>query len=221
MIRFKNRIEAGQKLAVALSKYKGEDVVVFALPRGGVPLGVEIARDLNLPLELIIVRKIGHPMTPEYAVCAIAEDGDRLCNEKEIVSLDAEWLKTSSDLERKEAERRRVTYLGKKEPAIIDNKTIILVDDGVATGLSIRLAIKELRHGNPAKIIVAIPIIPKDALGALKEEADELVFLDAPTFYLGGISAYYDDFPQVSDDMVINLLRSINKDSSKIDQSSQ
>lgn len=206
-MRFKDRTEAGQKLAQALTKYKSETTVIYALPRGGVVLGYEIAKELNAPLSLIITRKIGHPSQPEYAICAVAEDGDMLCTEEERVAVNPDWLAQESARERSEAARRRETYLKGRMPTSAANKTAIIVDDGIATGLTMLLSIREVKHRNPKKIIVAIPVAPIEAAEKIKKEVDELVVLDIPDFYLGAVGAYYDEFPQVTDEEVIKLLK--------------
>ncbi len=181
-MRFKDRTEAGQKLAKALAKYKGEKVVVYAIPRGGVVLGVEIAKALGASLDLVITRKIGHPSNPEYAVCVIAEDKDLLCDEAERKGLDPKWLAKAMEKERLEAKRRREVYLKSKTRP-------------------------EVGHKKPARLIAAVPVMPAEMIGKVKAEADELVALDIDANYLGAVGAYYDDFPQVSDEEVIGLLQ--------------
>lgn len=206
-MRFKNRTEAGKKLAQALEKYQGQEGIVYALPRGGVALGVEIAKALQMPLDLVIPRKIGHPRNPEYAICAVAENGEMVCNEREAARLDPQWLKQQLDKERKEARRRRERYLGGSEPLSAAGKTAILVDDGIATGLTMQAAIRDVRHRNPAHIVVAIPVAPKDTAATLAREVDDVVGLEITDFYRGAVGAYYDDFLQVSDEEVIELLQ--------------
>lgn len=205
-MHFRNRLEAGQKLAELLKKYKGQDVVVYALPRGGVVLGYEVAKELGAPLNLIITRKIGQLLQPEYAVCAVAEDGDLLCNEEERAALDPQWLKTEIEKEQNEARRRRETYLGKKKIATAQGKIAIVIDDGIATGLTMLLAIDEVKHENPKEIIVAVPVVPMDVAEKIKQKTDKLVALDIPVFYAGAVGAYYDEFPQVEDEEVSKLL---------------
>lgn len=210
-MRFKNRRQAGQlladKLAEILMSHPNEAAAVYALPRGGVVLGAEIAKSLNLPLDLVITRKIGHPENPEYAICAVAEDGDYLCDPSEQALVDQQWLEAEFGKERKEAQRRRLTYLGERQTISPENKNAILVDDGIATGLTMRLAIKEIRHSSPKRVIVAVPVAPPGIAEQLEAEVDNLVTLDIPEFYLGGVGSYYDEFPQVTDDEVIKLLQ--------------
>lgn len=205
-MRFRDRNEAGQKLAAALSKYKGGDVVVYAMPRGGVPLGIAVAEFLSSPLDLVIVRKVGHPFSPEYAVCAVTEAGERLCNEEEVKALPKEQLEKIFAAEILEAGRRRKAYLGDRDRISPAGKTAIVVDDGVATGLTLRLALKEIKKGKPKLLVAAVPVIPKETAEIIKKESDELVALDIPDIYLGAVGAYYDEFPQLSDDEVRNLL---------------
>lgn len=210
---FKDRIDAGKKLTGALEKYNGEGVVVYALPRGGVVLGAEVARVLHTPLDLVIPRKIGHPLNPEYAICAVTESGELICNEEERATIDKEWLKEAIEKEKREAKRRRETYLGLGKPNLrvyetlrLKGKTAIIVDDGVATGLTIRAAIKDIRVKNPKKLVVAVPVVPKDVAEILRKESDELVALEIPEHYLGAVGAYYCGFGQVEDEEVIKLL---------------
>lgn len=203
---FKDRQDAGRQLADALSRYADTDAVVYALPRGGVVLGYEIAKKLRAPLDLVITRKIGHPSNPEYAVCAVAEDGDMVCDEAERAALDKRWLKIEAEKERQEAKRRRETYLGGRKMISAKERTAILVDDGIATGLTMLLAIREVKHQHPNRVVVAIPVVPKDTAKKIQEEADELVALSIPFSYLGAVGAYYADFRQVNDEEVLRLL---------------
>lgn len=205
-MRFHNRIDAGRQLALALTKFRGQDGIVCPLPRGGVELGVEIARVLAMPLDLVIPRKVGHPLNPEYAVCAVTEFGAPICNEHEIAQLDPAWLRQSVENERREARRRRERYLATRAPVPAEGKIVILVDDGIATGLTLRAAIQDIRARRPRRLIAAIPVAPKAAAEQLLREVDELFALDVPDFYLGAVGAYYDEFPQLSDDTVVQLL---------------
>ena len=208
---FRDRAEGGRLLSKLLKKYKEHaDVVVFALPRGGVVTGLEVAKFLKAPLDLIITRKIGHPYQPEYAIAAIAEDGHMIGKKNELDSVDQSWLKKEIEIQREEAKRRREAYLSGLSIIPVEGKTAILVDDGVATGLTIRVAIKELRHRNPSKIVVAVPVVPEHTAKTIAEEADELIALDIPRGkdFLGAIGSYYDDFSPVEDNEVISIMRS-------------
>ncbi|MEK7579451.1 MAG: phosphoribosyltransferase family protein, partial [Patescibacteria group bacterium] len=177
-----------------------------AVPRGGVVLGAEIAKALQAPLDLVIVRKIGHPANSEYAVGVTAENHDVLCNPAEKASLDPKWLEKAIEKARQEAIRRRKVYLGGRKRPAAAGKTVIVVDDGVATGMTFLMALKEARHLKPAKLIAAIPVLPAEMVERLKKEADEVVYLDAPEDFLGAVGAYYDEFPQVSDEEVVRRL---------------
>ena len=141
-MRFKNRREAGVQLAILLQKYADDNLVVYALPRGGVPLGVEIAKKLHAPFELVITKKIGHPGNPEYALCAIAEDGEPICNKDDIGYIDKHWLQEEIDRVRVEIKRRREKYFGEITHPDIEGKTAIIVDDGIATGYTMIAAIE-------------------------------------------------------------------------------
>ncbi len=205
-MRFRNRTDAGQRLALALAKYRHQDGIVYPLPRGGVALGVEIARYLGMPLDLVIPRKIGHPYNPEYAICAVTEHGAPICNEREVAQADPVWFRRRVEDERQEARRRRELYLAGRAPLAVEGKTAILVDDGIATGLTMRAAVRDIKERRPARLIVAIPVAPKDTAERLRREVDEVVALDISDFYLGAVGAYYDEFPQLDDDEVVQLL---------------
>lgn len=205
-MRFKNRIHAGIKLAHALSKYNNEDGIVYALPRGGVPLGVEVAKALHMPLDLIIPRKIGHPSNPEYAICAVGESGALVCNEAELSRVDQEWFQKQVQAEREEARRRRTYYLKGRESVSLKGKMAIIVDDGIATGLTMEAAIQDAKQQGPGKVVVAVPVAPRDTVDRLRREVDDFVTLDIPEMYLGAVGAYYDNFTQVSDEEVSDML---------------
>lgn len=194
-------------MADRLKSYAGKEVVVYAVPRGGVVLGAEIAKALQAPLDLVITRKIGHPNNPEYAVCVVAENHDLLCNPVEKALLDPKWLDKAVEEERQEAIRRRKVYLGDRPRPDVSGKTAIVVDDGVATGMTFVMALREARHLKPAKLVAAIPVLPAEMVEKIRKEADEVVYLDAPEDFLGAVGSYYDQFPQVSDGEVIRLFQ--------------
>lgn len=204
---FKDRVDAGQRLALGLRKYLGQDAIVYALPRGGVAVGHQIAKYLNAPLDLIITRKIGHPFNSEYAICVVAEDGHRLCNENEIKVVDKVWFEERIKSEMAEAKRRRKLYLDGKYSLDPKGKTAILVDDGAATGLSFLLAIEELKHRNPRRIVAALPVASKDIADKIQMEVDDMTILNIPFQFMGAVGAYYEEFDQVGDEEVISLLR--------------
>src|SRR3954463_14590295 len=155
MARFRDRQKAGQQLAEALDKYKDEPTVIYALPRGGVVLGVEITQRLGAGLDLAIPRKIGHPRNPEYAVCAVTEDGFLVCNEDELARLSPDWFEVERQRQQTEATRRREVYLAGRPPVSAKGKTAIIVDDGIATGLTMQAAIQEVKSRGADKIVVA------------------------------------------------------------------
>ncbi len=203
---FKNREEAGQRLAEKLFKYKDENPVVLALPRGGVVLGGIIAEKLKCPLDLLITRKIGHPRAQEYAIGAITISGEGVFNEEEIRGVDKTWLKKEKKIQIGEAKRRRDIYLEGREPVNLKGKTVIIVDDGIATGLTMLAGIKEVKAKKPAKIVVAVPVSPPDTYEKIAGEVDDFVAVSVPDYFLGAIGAYYADFEQVSDEEVIEIL---------------
>ncbi|MDO8408079.1 MAG: phosphoribosyltransferase family protein [bacterium] len=205
---FADRRDAGVRLAKALARYDSEDAVIYALPRGGVVLGDEVAKQLELPLALVIGRKIGHPENPEYAVCAVTEEGELVCNEEESSKLDPTWLKAAAKREQEEAKRRRAAYSGTRIPA--SGRIAIIVDDGIATGLTMCAAIRSLRHELPSEIIVAAPIAPHEVVEYLRGEADDVVVLDDSEPFLGAIGAYYSSFPQVTDEEVIRIMAGVS-----------
>src|SRR3989338_1595449 len=147
---FKNRVYAGRRLAEKLAKYRGQNAVVLALPRGGVVIGREIAQALGLPLDIAVVRKIGHPLSPEYAIGAVDDTGAIILNDAETESVSQAWLSDEIEREKKEAERRVKAYRGGRKPIPILGKTALIVDDGIATGLTMRLRVRPLRAGHTA-----------------------------------------------------------------------
>lgn len=203
---FKDRKEAGIKMAEALGKYQDQEVVVLALPRGGVVPAFEIARALDAPLDLVITKKIGHPMSKEYAICAIAEEGEPVCNENEVSGIDSKWIEEEIRRVRGEIRRRREKYLGNRERQAIEGKTAIIVDDGIATGLTMLAAIGEVKSHHPERLVVAIPVVPEDTAMKLEAMVDDLVAVEIDPSYLGAVGAYYDDFRQVEDNTVIEIL---------------
>jgi predicted phosphoribosyltransferase len=200
---FADREEAGVHLAAVLSKFRRRDGVVFGLPRGGVILGKIVADKLDMPLELLIPRKIGHPDNPEFAIGAISEDGT-LVNEIEGVS--EVWLRSIVERETQEAKRRRQLYAQGKMPSKLKGRLALIVDDGVATGFTLLAAIQQARQLNPLKVVVAVPVIPKDRVGLIKAAADELIALIIDPDFAVSVGSYYRNFPEVSDEEVIKAL---------------
>jgi len=203
---FQNREEAGRELAKKLEQYHGADAVVLALPRGGVAVGREIARELDLPLDIVVTRKIGHPDNPEYAICAVDEGGMLLCNEAEKNLLNEKWLKDEIGRQIKEAKRRTRVYRDGKKPAEIREKTAIIVDDGIATGLTMRLAVMAVKKQMPKRVIVAVPVAPMEVVEELERDADEVIVLSPPAEFAGAVGAHYREFEQVEDNTVVQFL---------------
>jgi len=206
-MRYRDRRDAGRRLAEALEGFANDRVVILALPRGGVVLGVEVARALGAPLGLVIPRKVGHPDYPEYGIAAVAEAGEVVANEAEVARLDRGWFERAVARERAEAARRRERYLGGRPPASLEGATAILVDDGIATGLTMRAAVRDAHARGAARVVIAVPVAPADTLAALRREVDDVVALQAPAAYAGAVGAYYEEFGQVSDDEVVAALR--------------
>jgi len=207
---FKNRADAGRKLAKALAEYRHQKPVLLALPRGGVPVAVEVAAALDAPLDLILVRKIGIPFQPELAMGAVVDGGAPIIvRNDDVIRLagisDAEF-KIVCDRELAEIERRRHRYLGSRTRIDVAGRTTIVIDDGIATGATTRAALQATRMRNPNKLILAVPVAPSDELGALRHNADDVVCLETHEAF-GAIGFYYRDFSQVSDEEVIRLLK--------------
>lgn len=207
-MRFTDRVEAGKKLAEILSKkYQGKEVIVYGLPRGGVVTAKEVAKKFGAPLDLVITRKIGHPNQPEYALAAVSENGDIVGDKEEIHGVDQMWFREKVKKEQVEAKRRREVYVKNRASPSVKNKIAIIVDDGIATGFTMKAAIGELKRKKLQKIVVAAPVASEEIVKELKKEADDVIVLAVPSDFFA-ISNYYDEFPQVTDKEVISLLKS-------------
>ena len=206
---FKDRSDAGRRLAAAVMGYKDQQPVVLALPRGGVPVAAEVAAALNAPLDLILVRKIGVPFQPELAMGAVVDGGAPLVvRNEDVISLagiEEADFNAVRDRELAEIERRRERYLGGRERVEVAGRTAIVVDDGIATGATTRAALRATRLRNPKKLVLAVPVAPTDSLAVMRHEADDVVCLEDYTSF-GAIGFYYSDFWQVSDEKVIEIL---------------
>lgn len=203
---FKDRHEAGQKLVKILEDFKGKNAIVLALPRGGVVVSAEIAKILNLPLDIIVTRKIGSPESEEYAIGAIDVDGDGVWNKEELKRINKEWLAQKIKKEKEEAKRRLSLYRQGRTPLDLRGKISIIADDGIATGLTIKAAIKYARKLGAQKIVVASPLAPREAASDLKKEVDEMRILETPSAFFA-IGQFYETFPQVEDEEVIKILK--------------
>lgn len=208
---FHDRVDAGKKLADKLSQYRSKDVVVLAIPRGGVVVGFEVAGDLGAPLSVIIPRKIGAPGNPELAVGAVTEEGDTYIDSTIVKSLGVtqSYIDEVKQQEVEEIKRRMKTYLGDRQRPELKGKTVILVDDGIATGATMKATIRTVRRHDPAEVIVAVPVAPPEAIESLKELVDYVVCLETPSFFYA-IGQFYREFDQVGDAEVIRLLRLAN-----------
>lgn len=205
-MRFKDRKDAAMKLIPYLEKYKNETGVILAVPRGGVPIAYHIAKKYNMPLELLMTKKIGHPSNSEFAVGAVSLEGYIVDEELNIPKsyIDKNVLKI-----RKGLEERYKYFMGNKKPIDLENKVIIIVDDGIATGNTILSSIEMLRKRKPKKIVVAVPVAPFQTAAKIKKVVDDFICPYIPENFIG-VGLHYADFSQVNDNEVISLLRKLN-----------
>ncbi len=208
---FKDRKEAGFLLAKQLQKYKGaKDVIILAIPRGGLEIGNALAKELSLPLDVVIVKKLGHPFNPELAVGAVGLDGELVLNED--VAFDV--LKDYIEQERKrlgaEVGRRYKFFRNEIKPPNLKDKIVIIIDDGIATGATASLCVRIVKKATPKKVILAIPVGPVDGVEKLREVADEVICLQTPEFF-GAVGEYYENFQQVEDEEAKAYLEEIRQ----------
>jgi putative phosphoribosyl transferase len=211
---FADRTDAGRRLAAALAAYQDQRPVVLALPRGGIVVGAEVAESLAAPLDLILVRKIGVPRQPELAMGAVVDGGDPIIvRNDEVIEL-AGVTKSQFDAvcrrELAEIERRRQRYVGDRPPVDVAGRSAIVIDDGIATGATMRAALQATRMRRPGRLVLAVPVAPPDTLAELRREVDDVVCLEAPED-LDAIGVFYDSFRQVSDQTVIDILARFEK----------
>jgi putative phosphoribosyl transferase len=206
---FRDRIEAGRKLAQMLSHLRGQHPIVLALPRGGVPVGYEVATALDAPLDIVLVRKIGAPFQPELAAGAVVDGPNpvTVVNEDVVRSygIDEDWIEREAARQLEEIERRRRLYTAGRPPVDVANRTAIVVDDGIATGATTRAALRAIRKLGPRHLVLAVPVAPPETVEALRPEVDEIVAVLQPGF-MGAIGAFYDDFRQLEDEEVVETL---------------
>ena len=206
---FSDRSEAGKKLAKALQRYQGQHPVILALPRGGVPVAAEVATALNAPLGLVLVRKIGVPWRPELAMGAVVDGAAPIIVRNDDVirdlAIDEAEFERVRDRELAEIESRRRRYLGELPPIDIKDRVTIVIDDGIATGATIRAALRATRMRAPKRLVLAVPVASTEALAEVGQEADDAVCLE-PHEFLGAIGFYYSDFRQTSDEEVVEAI---------------
>lgn len=202
-----DRRQAGEQLARALEEYRGNNVIVLGIPRGGVVVAREVAAHLGCPLDIVVPRKIGAPFNPELAIGAVAADGSRVLDRELIARLGvpAEYLEQETKNQQTEIKRRMKEYRAGRPPLQIAGKTVIVVDDGVATGATTRAAITYVKKQRPGELVLAVPVGPKDTLGRLETEVDRLVFLSAPEVFYA-VGQFYERFEQTTDQEVVALL---------------
>jgi putative phosphoribosyl transferase len=207
---FADRAEAGRALARPLAYLADERPVVLALPRGGVPVGFEIAKALQAPLDLVLVRKIGAPFQPELAIGAVVDGGrpESVIDHEMLreLGIPARYVAEESARQLAEIERRRELYLAGRERTPVEGRTAILVDDGIATGATMEAALRATRRARPQRLVLAVPVAPPETIEDLRAHVDDVVCLATPRHF-GAIGAFYDDFEQLSDEEVIDLLR--------------
>ena len=210
---FEDRQDAGRRLAERLAPYREEHPVVFALPRGGVPVGYEIALALAAPLDVFVARKLGAPGQPEFGIGAVAPGGVRILNEEVVrrLGIPEDYLERITQREMAEVERRLRHFRGDRPELEVRGRTVILVDDGLATGVTARAAIRALRRLEPRRLVLAAPVCAAQTAEVLGSEVDELVCLEAPSD-LGAIGFWYRDFSQTSDEEVVELLESARRE---------
>jgi putative phosphoribosyl transferase len=206
---FADRRAAGRRLAARLHHLRPDEPLVLALPRGGVPVGFEVAQGLDAPLDILLVRKIGVPWQPELALGAVVDGADPqvLINEGLAGELAVErsYIKSETARQLSEIERRRRVYLGDKPPPALGGRTIVIVDDGIATGSTARAALRAVRKAGARRIVLAVPVAPADTIEQLGAEVDEIVCLSSPSPFIA-VGAHYGEFPQLADADVVALL---------------
>jgi putative phosphoribosyl transferase len=206
--RFRDRRHAGRILAERLGEYEGRpDVVVLGLPRGGIPVAYEVASVLRAPLDVFVVRKLGAPGRPELAMGAIASGGVRVLNDDVLASLaiGADAIESTSETETRELERRETLYRGARPPLELSGKVVIMVDDGLATGSTMRAAIEAARLHSPARVVVGVPVAAPSTCRSLRSVADQVVCAKTPK-NMYAVGQWYDDFTQTSDESITDLL---------------
>ena len=207
-VLFADRRTAGRQLAQALQRHASADPIVLALPRGGVPVAFEVAEALGAPLDLVFVRKIGAPGHPEYGVGAVVDGIDPQLVVNPIaqeLGITGAYIDAQAERELQEIERRRQAYVGGRKPEPVRGRTVIVIDDGIATGITVRAALQGIRKAGAGRIILAVPVAAPDTIESLRGVADEIICLATPEPF-HAVGPYYGDFTQTSDAEVISLL---------------
>ena len=209
LVPFKDRQEAGKELARALMDYRGKDVMVLGMPRGGVVVAKEVAEAIGAPLDIVVTRKIGAPGEPEFALGAITQEGDVIVDKQAAESVGAtdEYLQEEARRKKSEVKERMRSLRGDMPYPSLERKTAIIVDDGMATGNSMRAAVQSVRKRGPNEVVVAVPVAPKEAVAELFREGTRVVCLEQPRFFFA-IGEFYKNFEQVEDSEVRELLES-------------
>ncbi len=212
MTYFADRVDAGKRLASALENFAGKNMIVLAIPRGGVVVGYEIAKTLSLPLDVIIPHKIGAPNNPELAIGAMTEDGTIILDNNLIayIGVSDDYIREESMQQKREIERRLKFYRQNEPYPNLQNRDIIIVDDGIATGSTMKAALASVKNRGAKTVIVAVPVGPPSTIKELKKQADRVVCLYTPE-YFQAIGQFYDNFSQTTDEEVIQLLRENKK----------
>jgi putative phosphoribosyl transferase len=204
---FNNRVDAAMQLSKKLEKYKGQNGIVLAIPRGGVPIGYYLARFLGFKLDLLMTKKLGHPLNGEFAIGAVGLE-DSIIEETENVP--PEYIKEKTAEIHEQLKKRYKDFMGEKAPLDLKGKVVIVVDDGIATGRTILATIKMLRSKDPQKLVVAVPVASTEAAERISKEVDDFVCLYTPVPFFG-VGRFYKDFSQTTDEEVINLLKELNE----------
>lgn len=204
-MRFLGRLDAGEQLSQNIEITDRENTVVLGLPRGGIPLGLVIAQKHQVAFDIVLAKKLVHSDYPEVAIGALAEDGEPLLNPQ--YTLENEWVRKEIARVKEENKKRRELYDDYLDHQSLEGKNVILVDDGIATGMTMFAAIHAVKSKNPKQITVAVPIIPKETYYALENDVDNICYVEVPSQFLGSVGAYYRQFSQVSDEEIIEMIR--------------
>ena len=221
---FTDRTDAGRQLASALERFKAVKPVVLALPRGGVPVAYEVAKALDAPLDLVLVRKIGAPWQPELAIAAVVDGGrpETVVNQDIVdqLNIPPSYIEEQAAAELEEIERRRQRYLADRPRVDVAGRTAIVIDDGIATGATMEAALHATRRARPTRLVLAVPVAPPETIERLHAEVDEIVCLQSPKLF-GAIGLFYAEFHQLSDDEVVDLLARAKTDEAASDNASE